>query len=110
MIVAFIVFVKRSRASKETIKQLNILLPIKNFDPGHKCFNRRHISDNLLNMLPIAGQHIFICQCHQPNFDHETTGLLLRIENLKNFSSYVYTIHNAPSNVMPPPPPPQIGL
>ena len=29
-------------------------------------------------------------------------GLLLRIENLKNFSSYVYTIHNAPIDVMAP--------
>ena len=40
-------------------------------------------------MLPIAGQCVFICQCHQPNLYNETQACCPRLESLKNFNSYL---------------------
>ena len=42
-----------------------------------------------MSMLPIAGQCIFICQCHQPNLYNEKQACCPRMESLKNFSSYM---------------------
>ena len=105
------VFVKRSRASKETIKQLNTLFA-----------NQKSLSwSQMLQQAAYKWQPLeHVAYCRPIHFHLSmsptklwswNTGLLLRIENLKNFSSYGYTIHNAPINVMPPPPPlhPKLG-
>jgi len=39
---------------------------------------------------PIAGQCIFICQCHQQNLYVNETGLLPGMGKLNDFSSYNY--------------------
>jgi len=39
------VWLCETKLQKETIKRSSTLLPIKNLDPSHKHFNRRHTSD-----------------------------------------------------------------
>ena len=43
----------------------------------------------LARLATIAGQRIFICQCHQPNLYNETS-LLPGMSKLNDFSSYSY--------------------
>jgi len=58
MIVASLSLSSDQELQRKRSSNWTHFLPIKNLDLGHKGFNRQHISDNPLNMLPIAGQHI----------------------------------------------------
>ena len=49
-----------------------------------------HNSFTTTSILSIAGQCIFICQCHQPNLYNETRACCPRMESSNNFSSSVY--------------------